>query len=93
MIGDAPTPIMSQVDAAFNAGATDVVSTAHFDIYLIRDYRTLYHVAIDVEHVFKGDKTHRKTHRNITKTETVSGLPTDMKQALVKDYPTFSYIQ
>jgi hypothetical protein len=92
MIGDAPTPIQSRVDAAFATGATSVVSTAHFDIYLIRDYRTLYHVAVDVTHSFRDKDSHR-TLRNITKTETVSALPADMKKVLVKDYPAFDYIQ
>jgi hypothetical protein len=92
MIGDAPTPIQSRVDTAFATGATSVVSTAHFDIYLIRDYRTLYHVAVDVVHSFRDKDSHR-TLRNITKTETVSALPPDMKKVLVNDYPAFGYIQ
>jgi hypothetical protein len=92
MIGDAPTPIMKSVDAAFAGGAASLVSTAHFDIFLIRDYRTLYHVAIDVEHPFR-DKAHHTTRRNIKATELVSSLPSEMKKVLVRDYPAFSYIQ
>jgi Domain of unknown function (DUF4157) len=92
LIGDAPTPIKKSVDAAFAAGAASLVSTAHFDIYLIRDYRTLYHIAIDVDHPFR-DKDHHTTHRNIKTTELVSALPSEMKKALVTDYPAFSYIQ
>jgi Domain of unknown function (DUF4157) len=92
MIGDAPTPIMSLVAREYAAGAKNVVSRAHFELYLIRDYRTLYHVAVDVEHPFR-DAVHHGTNRQIRVTELVSALPAPLQKALVQDYPTFGYIQ
>ena len=91
-IGDAPTPIRSLVQREFNGGATAVVSRAHFEIYLIRDFRALYHVGVDVEHPFR-DATHYTTNRAIRVTETVSALPGPLQKALVRDYPAFAYIQ
>ncbi len=91
-IGDAPTPIGSLVDREFKAGAAAVTSRAHFEIYLIRDFRTLYHVGVDVEHVFR-DATHHTTNRSIRVTETTTALPGPLQTALVRDYPAFSYIQ
>jgi hypothetical protein len=92
MIGDAPTPIGRLVAREYAAGASSVVSRAHFEIYLIRDYRTLYHIGVDVEHPFR-DATHHGTNRNIRVTELASALPGPLQKALVQDYPAFSYIQ
>ncbi len=92
MIGDAPTPIGKLVSREYAAGASSVVSRAHFEIYLIRDYRTLYHIGVDVEHPFR-DATHHGTIRNIRVTEQASALPGPVQKALVQDYPAFSYIQ
>jgi hypothetical protein len=92
MIADAPTPIQALVTREYGAGARSVVSRAHFEIYLIRDYRTLYHVGVDVEHPFR-DATHHGTTRQIRVTEAVSELPADLRAVLVRDYPAFSYIQ
>ena len=92
MIGDAPTPIMSLVAREYAAGAKNVVSRAHFELYLIRDYRTLYHIGVDVEHPFR-DAVHHGTNRKIRVTELVSALPAPLQKALVQDYPTFGYIQ
>lgn len=92
MIGDAPTPIHMLAKREFDAGAKSIISRAHFEIYLIRDYRTIYHIGIDVEHTMR-DATNYRTHRDIRITETKSALPAAEKQALVKDYPAFEYIQ
>jgi hypothetical protein len=92
MIGDAPTPIRSLVSREYANGARSVVSRAHFEIYLIRDYRTLYHIGIDIEHTFR-DATHFRTVRQIRVTELSTQLPTDVHTALVRDYPAYSYIQ
>lgn len=92
MIADAPTPLRSLVTREYGLGARSVISRARFEIYLIRDYRTLYHVGIDVEHSFR-DATNFSTARNIRVTERVSALPSELHAALVRDYPAFSYIQ
>lgn len=92
MIADAPTPIRSLATREYAGGARSVLSRAHFEIYLIRDYRTLYHVAVDIEHPFR-DATHYGTNRQIRVTEVVSELPGELRATLVRDYPAFSYIQ
>jgi hypothetical protein len=92
MIADAPTPIRSLVSREYAAGARSVTSRAHFEIFLIRDYRTLYHVGIDVEHAYR-DATNYGTTRNIRVTENVSELPGDLRSVLIRDYPAFEYIQ
>jgi Domain of unknown function (DUF4157)/Annexin len=92
MIADAPTPIKLLVAREFAAGARSVTSRAHFEIFLIRDYRTLYHVGIDVEHPFTNATTN-STSRNIRVTETASELPGPLRSVLIRDYPAFEYIQ
>ena len=92
MIGDAPTPIRSLVAREFANGARSVVSREHFEIYLIRDYRTLYHIGIDIEHNHSS-ATNYRTIRQIRVTEVASRLPADARTALTRDYPAYSFIQ
>jgi Domain of unknown function (DUF4157)/Annexin len=92
LIADAPTPLKVIVAREFGKGASGVVSRAHFEIYLIRDYRTLYHVGIDIEHPFRNASSHG-TIRSIRVTETVTELPSNLRTTLIQNYPTFSYIQ
>lgn len=89
---DAPTPLREQVRAAFAAGATQVVSGAHFDAYLIRDYHVRYHVAIDVIHTFTGPQTSR-TERTVRRAEVVDELPDDVGAALTRTYPRYGYLR
>ncbi|HEX2039271.1 MAG TPA: DUF4157 domain-containing protein [Acidimicrobiales bacterium] len=89
---DAPDPA-TRVPEAFAAGATSVVSVAHFDVFLVRAYRTLYHVGIDVTDTFSGPGTRTGRTRTVRVTRTVSSMPEDMRSALVRRFPSFSYIQ
>ena len=89
---DAPGPRNKEVRAAFAAGATQVVSGAHFDTYLIRDYHVLYHVAIDVIYTFAGPDS-RRSERIVRKVEVVDELPDDIRTALTAKYPRHGYIR
>jgi hypothetical protein len=69
-----------------------VVSRAHFNTYLVRDFRTLYHVALDVEWTFVSPVTPPRI-QTVNAAGPVTGLPSDMKKRLVAQYPQFDYIQ
>jgi hypothetical protein len=90
-IYDAPSPIRSMVSAQFAAGATRAVSREHFDIFLIRDFSTIYHVVIVVEHVATS-ATASSTNRRVVSAATATSLPTDMRTVLLARYPSFAYI-
>jgi hypothetical protein len=93
---DYPAPMNHLVNREFAKGATKVISRAHFNTFLIRDYKTLERVSVDVEWVFNGPIAGGSPPA--PRTQTVSGgaadkLPSDMKDVLVAQYPHFSYIQ
>jgi len=94
-IYDAPVPREGDIKALFDAGHTNVVSRAHFDIYLIRDYSAIYHVEIEIVWTFVDPKdlNRRRTVRTIKSTGKVNGLPAALKSALVARYPTYAYIR
>lgn len=89
---DAPSTIGAMVDAQFAAGATRVVSREHFDIFLIRDFSTIYQVVIDIEHV-QTSPAPGPTNRTVVSTGPVSSLPSAMRTALLARYPSFAYIR
>lgn len=89
---DAPTTLRTRVAAEFAAGATRVVTRAHFDVYLIRDFSAIYHVEIVVEHVHASATAH-STNRTVVSTGAVSSLPAAMRTVLVARYPSFAYIR
>jgi hypothetical protein len=89
---DAPSPIRSMVSAQFAAGATRVVSREHFDIFLVRDFSTIYHVVIDIEHVATSP-TASSTSRRVVSATAATSLPADMRTALLARYPSFAYIR
>jgi hypothetical protein len=91
-IFDEPTPIKSRVQAAFTDGATKVTSRAIFNTFLIRDYKTLYHVQLQVEWVFTS-ATVPPNVQTLKSAGKVDSLPSPMKEKLVEQYPKFEYIQ
>jgi hypothetical protein len=94
-IYDAPVPREGDIKALFDAGHTNVVSRAHFDIYLIRDYSAIYHVEIEIVWTFLDPKdlNKRRAVRTIKSTGKVNGLPAALKSALVARYPSYAYIR
>jgi hypothetical protein len=91
-IYDHPGALVNVVNAQLAGGATKVVSRAHFNTFLVRDFRTIYHVGIDVEWEFTSPAVppRRQTDRSEGR---VDALPSGMRARLVSQYPRFSYIQ
>ena len=91
-IFDRPATFAGAIDKQFDDGATQVVERDHFDDYLIVGYKTVYRVSLIVEWTY----TSRTKFTRVTKFdsgEAVKGLPSEVKAALVKQYPKFEYIQ
>ena len=89
---DMPGPANAIVNAELAGGATKITSRAHFNTYLIRDYRAIYHVTVDVEWVFTSAATPPRTQK-VSGTGKVDGLPDAIKARLVKQFPKFTYIE
>jgi annexin-like protein len=89
---DMPSPMDHLVKAQLAAGATKVTSRAHFNTFLIRDYRAIYRVTVDVEWVFTSAATPPRTQR-VTGTSKVDGLPSGIRARLVEQFPKFAYIE
>ncbi len=89
---DMPSPMTNIVNAQFAAGATKVTSRAHFNTFLIRDYRAIYRVTIDVEWVFTSASTPPRTQK-VSGTAKVDGLPGGIRARLVEQFPKFAYVQ
>ena len=79
-IFDQPAPARAKVDAQFDAGATKVVSRAHFTSYLVRDMSVLEKVNIDVEWVFNAKGDVPRTHHVAAGAAQRAGSP-DPRQA------------
>lgn len=90
-IFDQPGAITDKVSAEFDKGATKVVSRAHFNSYLVRDYRPIYHVYLKVEWAFNSKATPPRT-QSVESSGKVTALPEGMKKRLVAQYPAFDYI-
>jgi hypothetical protein len=89
---DRPSEFSDLIAKQFDAGATKVVERDHFDDYVIKGYKTVYHVSLVVEWIYTSKAASTR------KTKFISGdapaaLPKAVKAALVKDYPKFDYVQ
>lgn len=89
---DMPSPMNNIVNAQIAAGATKVTSRAHFNTFLIRDYRAIYRVQVDVEWVFTSAATPPRTQK-VRGTAKVDSLPEGIRARLVEQFPQFAYIQ
>ncbi len=89
---DEPTPIVGRIRAAFADGATKVISRAHFNTYLIRDYKTIYHIYLQVEWVFTSSHIPPRV-QTVRTAEEADSLPEDMKTRLAAQYPKYAYIR
>lgn len=89
---DMPSAATAFVNAELAGGATKVTSRAHFNTFLIRDYRALYHVTVDVEWVFTSATVPPRT-QTVAGSGKVSGLPDKIRARLVEQFPSFAYIE
>lgn len=89
---DLPGAANAMVQAELAGGATKVTSRAHFNTYLIRDNRAIYHVGLDVEWVFTSPAAPPRT-QTVRAAGKVTGLPEGMRKRLIDQRPRFAYIQ
>jgi hypothetical protein len=89
---DRPEAFDSIVAAQFDAGATKVVERDHFDEFLVRDYKTIYHTSVVVQWTYttKTAVTRKTTAGGGAK---VDGMPSPYRGRLIKQFPSFDYIQ
>jgi hypothetical protein len=90
-IFDLPYNASDKVDGAFDAGATKVVSRAHFVTYLVRDWQVLHKANIDIEWRFgaKGDTPARRQSAGVS---SAGKLDSRQHDRLVAQYPKFDYL-
>jgi hypothetical protein len=88
---DRPASVDAKVQAQFAAGATKVVSKAHFHTFLIRDMSVLHRFDIDVGWNYTTKAVPPRT-TSVSGSEAANALPSRMKARLVAQYPKFSYI-
>jgi hypothetical protein len=90
-IFDLPYNASDKVDGAFDAGATKVVSRAHFITYLVRDWRVLHKANIDIEWRFaaKGDTPARRQSASVSAASKLEGR---QRARLIAQYPNFDYL-
>lgn len=90
-IFDRPSSADSFVQREFGKGAKKVVSRAHFDSYMVRDYLPVHQYSISVEWTYPN-KTVPANVQTLKNDQPVNGLPAGQKATLVKQYPDYSYI-
>jgi hypothetical protein len=91
-IYDRPSEFKNIITKQFDKGATKVVEVDHFEDFLVREYKTIYRVSITVTWVYTS-KTSMTRTTDFKSGTAVTGLPSDIKKQLVKEYPKFDYIQ
>ncbi len=91
-IYDRPSEFTNIIHRQFDAGAEKVVERDYFDAFLVRDYKTIYHVKVVVEWVYTS-KTNVTRKTKFKSGGKVTRLPAAVKKQLVKEYPKFEYIQ
>jgi hypothetical protein len=90
-IFDLPYNASDKVDGAFDAGATKVVSRAHFITYLVRDWHVLHKANINIEWRFaaKGDTPVRRQSASVSP---ASKLESRQRARLIAQFPNFDYL-
>jgi hypothetical protein len=88
---DHPSSMDHLVQAQFAAGATRVVSRAHFNTWLIRDMEVLYRVQLNVVWDYT---TRREPPRaqSVAAAGPASALEPRMRARLIAQYPNFDYL-
>ena len=88
---DRPFEFSNAIKRQFDAGATKVVERDHFEDFLVRDYKSIYHISLYVEWIYTSKtvstrKTHFKSGGKVT------AMDSAMREQLLKEYPKFEYI-
>lgn len=90
-IFDRPSEFASTIKRQFDTGATKVVERDHFDDFLIRDYKSIYHVSLFVEWEYTS-KTASTKSTQFTSGRKVTAMDPAMREQLIKEFPKFDYI-
>ncbi len=90
---DSPSWGRRIVQAQLQAGAPSVISRAHFDIFLIRDFAPIFRIEVEITWTFTAGSQRPSVSRQVKSTGPAASLPTAQKSALVARYPTFAYIR
>lgn len=88
---DLPYNASDKVDGAFDAGATKVVSRAHFVTYLVRDWQVLHQANVDIHWRF-GAKGGTPARRQSATVSAASKLESRQRDRLVAQFPKFDYL-
>jgi len=94
-IYDMPGSAMNFVTREFGLAvnpATKIISRAHFNTFLIRDYRPIYQVGLTVEWTFNSAVEPPRV-QSLDTSKKVDSLPEAMRNRLIAQFPTFNYIQ
>jgi annexin-like protein len=91
-IYDRPEAFSDVIEKQFDAGATKVIERDHFDHFLVRDYKTIYHTSLYVEWVYTSKvAVARTTHPGPG--GKVTEMPGAFRDQMIKEYPRFEYIR
>ena len=91
-IYDQPSSMDAKVQGQFAAGAAKVVSRAHFNTFLIRDFRPVHKVAVTVEWSYSAAAVPPRV-QSVDESAACTSLPEGMKAKLVQQFPNYSYIE
>ena len=72
--------------------AKKIISRAHFNTFLIRDYRPIYQVGLTVEWTFNSAVEPPRV-QSLNTSKKVDSLPEPMRNRLIAQFPTFNYIE
>ncbi len=89
---DMPGSPVAFVNRELADGATKVVATAHFNTFLIRDFRPMYRYDIDVSFTYTTPATPPRVN-SLKNGVACTSLPDGIKARLISQYPEFAYIE
>jgi hypothetical protein len=91
--GTAAAAADARVQAAFAAGATRVISRAHFDTYLITTDHVVYHVQLSVLYDFASAAATPSPVTSMNAAGAATALPSEIAQRFHAQFPSFSFIK
>lgn len=93
MMYDQPSAAVSRVQAAFAAGATRVISRAHFDTYLITVDHVVYHVQLTMEYDFTSATANPAPVSTMGAAGAATALPATIAAKFHAQFPAFAFIK
>jgi hypothetical protein len=90
---DQPAAADARVQAAFSAGATRVLSRAHFDTFLVTVDKVTYHVQIDVVYDYSSAAATPTPVTTMSSAGAAATLPAAIKQKFDEQWPDYKFIK